>query len=224
MYAELLGVIGTVALLSNVLRRANERATGSRRSVIRVLVTVGLVAGPLFVGSAVSALGGEAGGKARGAAASGVESCPVGPLLSMLDDPAGLGDHPRTVLAHMDLGPVLLYRTADSVIGTPYQRNWQGITDWHRIMTARDPEEARRLIRARGVDVVVSCGDVPDAAAATDPRPSFDTLLRDGKVPGWLVPVRLPENVRGLRVYEVLDAGESAGTGRAPSSSPARLP
>jgi len=205
MYAEMLGVIGTMFLLSRLLSRLDARLSGRRLEAVRALTTIGLLVGPLFLGAGVMALGGESGGDLRKAASAQVDACPVDALVADLDDPTGLGDHPHTILAHVDLGPLLLYRTNHSVVATPYHRNWQGILDWEKIMNAQDPEQARRLVLARGIDVVVVCGaDTPAADTAAGGPPTFAALLHSGTTPGWLHPVEVAHASPGLRIYEVL--------------------
>jgi hypothetical protein len=211
-------VIGTAYLLTRALRRFELDPPGARRTMARGLSTVGLAAGPLVLGAAVMAAGGESGMSARRAASTQVERCPADALVSALNDPAVLGDRPRTVLAHVDLGPLLLYRTADSVVATPYHRNWQGILDWQRVMTTRDPDEARHIIMARGIDVVVACGGAPpQAAGVSNGGTRFGDLLRTGPVPEWLDRVPVPGNPPGLIVYEVRGSGGASVREPAPS-------
>lgn len=204
MYAELLGVMGTMVLLSEILERIETRIDGARLARARAATSVGLIVGPLFLGAGLMALGGESGEVVQEAAATQTGDCPVETLVSALSDPGGLGGRPRTVLAHVDLGPLILYRTPHAVVATPYHRNWQGILDWQAIMTTRDPSVARRLIGARQVDVVVSCGTAPGgSAAALDTMPAFAELLSSGTTPPWLRPLPVREARGALRIYEV---------------------
>jgi len=168
-------------------------------SIRRASATAGILAGPILLGAALMALGGEAGDRVQEAGAAQVDACPAAALLSELNDPVGLGDRPRILLAQVDLGPLLLYRTSHSVVATPYHRNADGILDSQRIMTISDTAEARRLIAERGIDVVVPCG-----FGAPADEESLVALLRRGVVPDWLVRRPLPGTDGGQAVYEVV--------------------
>src|SRR3546814_9292280 len=61
------------------------------------------------------------------AAGQPLAGCKVREVAAYLDSDAGWGSQPQTVLAFMDVGPELLYRTRHRVIGTPYHRNGDGI-------------------------------------------------------------------------------------------------
>lgn len=201
MYAEVLGVLGTLFLLARALERIADRTAGARASLTRGLTSVGLLTGPLLLGVVVMALGGESGETVQEAAATEVGTCPVAELVSILNDPDGLGDRPRVILAHIDLGPTLLYRTPHSVIATPYHRNARGILDWLRIMDTTDMAEARQLIRERQIDLVVACGAPPPSATAE--ASSFGVRVRSGAVPPWLTPLPAAHGLGGLRLYAV---------------------
>lgn len=204
MYAEMVGVLVTLFLLARVLARLDERHSGARLAAFRAFATAGLIVGPLILGAVVMGLGGEVGGAVDKAASTEIDSCPVDALVAALDDPSGLGARPHTVLAHVDLGSLLLFRTPHSVVGTPYHRNGQGILDWAKIMSTTDPDQALRMIRRRGIDVVVACGaDGSVENMAAGGAPSFAARLRSGSVPAWLHAVDLAAAPRGLRIYEV---------------------
>ena len=205
MYAEILGVVGTIVLLDHLLLWVDDRYAGARRSVTRALVTAGILTGPLLVGAGMTALGGEHGGAARQPGTTVFESCPVEELVATLNDPSSLGDRPRTVFAHVDLGPVLLYRTPHSVVATPYHRNERGILDWLEVMATRDLDRARRVIRERDVDLVVTCGLDPTLADQSSvEEPTFAARLQAGTVPDWLTLRPASNRTSGLAIYEVV--------------------
>lgn len=201
-YAELLGVIGTMVLLAAALRRIEGAGEGLSQSIRRVLVTSGLLAGPILVGAVVMAAGGEVGETVQEAGATQVDQCSIGALLAGLNDPDGLGDRPRTVLAHVDLGPILLYRTPHSVLATPYHRNAAGILDARRIMTSAPIDEARGLLAERGVEVIVPCGFA--SGPMGNESTSLVAVLRGDVLPSWLVRRPLPGTEGRQAVYEVI--------------------
>jgi len=201
MYAELLGVLGSMDLLSRALVALGAGGPGPRRGIQRAVTAAALISGPLLVGAGVMALGGESGGAVQAAAATQTQACSVDGLVGALDDPGGLGDRPRIVLAHVDLGPVLLYRTPHSVVATPYHRNARGILDARRIFETTDPDVARRMIDERGVEVVVTCGVEAPPEPPGDAVP-FVTRLRSGDAPDWIVPVQPRPD---LGIWQVVD-------------------
>lgn len=200
MYAELLGVLGAMDLLSRALAALGHRP-GPRLAVRRAFTAAAIITGPLLLGAGVMALGGEVGEAVQAPAATQTQGCSVEGLVAALDDPGGLGDRPRIVLAHVDLGPVLLYRTPHSVVATPYHRNARGILDARRIFETTDPDVARRMIEERGVEVVVTCGVEARPGLPGDAAP-FVTRLRTGDAPDWIVPLQPRPD---LGIWQVVD-------------------
>src|SRR3546814_7177911 len=93
---------------------------------------------------------------ASDAAGQPLDGCEVRDVAGYLEtDPQWRS--PQTVLAFMDIGPELLYRTRHRVIGTPYHRNGDGIFDGHRILASPDLAAARALIEQRRIDLVLLC-------------------------------------------------------------------
>jgi len=116
-----------------------------------------------------------------------------------------LGPGPWTVAAHMDLGPVLLYRTPHRVLATPYHRNREGIRAVHDLFTATDPGAAVARARQRGVDLIVVCPGRDRAWVAPDGqgrRILLDRLLDGDALPG-LRELAVPETLGGQRVWSL---------------------
>ena len=120
-------------------------------------------------------------------------------------DPGALGGGPWTVAAHMDLGPILLYRTPHRVLATPYHRNRVGIRAVHDLFTADDPAAAMGLARRHGVDLVVVCPArdrawvIPDGRGR---RTLLDRLLEGEPVPG-LRELTVPGTLGAQRVWRL---------------------
>src|SRR3546814_4571546 len=87
------------------------------------------------------------------AAGQPLAGCKVREVAAYLDSDAGWGSQPQTVLAFMDVGPELLYRTRHRVIGTPYHRNGDGIFDGYRILATTDFDAARAAVDERRIDI-----------------------------------------------------------------------
>lgn len=98
------------------------------------------------------------------------------------------------ILANLDFGPEILYRTSGNVIATPYHRNGEGISFYHGVMSAESDNQANLMIEERGIDLVVLCPHY-------DPKFSFENRSGEstfferlllGQIPPWLEPVKLP--------------------------------
>ncbi len=130
--------------------------------------------------------------------------CPIRELAPLLDDPAGLGARPMTILALIDFGPELLYRTRHSVLAIPNHRHQPGFTTGYRIMTGSDFDAAERGLRSAGVDLVLVC---PSSAESWfyDTESEAQTLsqaLQAGEPPGYLSRIALPAPLDGqFRLY-----------------------
>jgi hypothetical protein len=202
MYAEMLGVLGTMFLLVRALSALEARYAPPRLGTLRAVATTGLLAGPLLAGALIMLSGQGGGARLREAGATQTQGCSIEELVSTLAEASGLGDRPRTVLAHVDLGPMLLYRTPHSVIATPYHRNAAGILGARRIFEETSPDGARQLVAERAVDVIVTCGvEEPPGDAA---QPSLVARLRSGSELEWLAPWDGGDTAGGLGIWQVV--------------------
>lgn len=80
--------------------------------------------------------------------------CVASLVASELDE---WSSEPRTILALVDHGPELLYRTAHSFVAAPYHRSGQAIVDHREIMRARDDRLALDLLLQYQVDAILIC-------------------------------------------------------------------
>ncbi len=120
----------------------------------------------------------------------------------LLNDPAGYGDRPRTILANMFVGPELLYRTPHRVIATPYHRNSAGILAASAITNATDPEDAYRMLIARAVDLILLCPQTKERPAPGGPN--FGDRILNNQLPEWLREVPLPPDLdKPFRLFVV---------------------
>ena len=173
------------AFLDWVAARVSEVWIGA----IRPLVVVALCTW-FYVPTGMSSAGPQV-----SAAIQNATSCPIRELAPHLDDLAGLGAAPKTILAFIDFGPELLYRTRHSVLAIPNHRRQPGFTAGYRIMTASDFSEAERGLRAAGVDLVLVCPSSAESWFYTT-ETEAETLsqaLQAGDPPGYLNRVALPE-------------------------------
>jgi len=121
-------------------------------------------------------------------------------LPSAFEDLAGLP--PERMMTPIDLGSHILLFTPHSVVAAPYHRNEQGVLDAFHFFN-RPIGEARTILDARGISVVVTCPAMPEMAGLPDAAPdSFVRLAAKDRLPSWLHEVSLPG--AALRTYAVL--------------------
>lgn len=148
----------------------------------------------------------------KAAAALATETCSVKRFSAFLNDPVGgLGSEPKRLLALVDFGPELLYRTAHSVFSIPNHRYQQGFTASYRIMAAEDFDAAAALAAEFRVEMIAIC---PTSVEDTFYKPETGgrTLYRalaEGDVPDFLTPRPVPRELAGgFRLFEVRPAGD----------------
>ncbi len=208
-YPELLAIPPLMAVLAGLHARIAARPTGFGGPLMRAAASATPITGPLLLGGILVNAGGISPRVAREAQAVAARQCSVSQVTPILNDDQGLGGRTRTILAHLDFGPELLYRTNHRVLGTPYHRNADGILTGRRILRTPVDEETRRLVRERGIDLILHCPDAPGpappsadgSAGATDRVDPIDPplyrRLETGDIPVWLSPVPLPEGEDG---------------------------
>ncbi len=176
-YVGILTAIPLAELLSRLMKPLNRLVSlASVRAALRFGLVCLFVLGFAVAGSAMNLSGPK----------KPQPACAVSGLADQLNDPQGLGERPRIILAHKDRGAELLYYTRHAVITAPYHRNTQGILDADRIFRARDRALSRRMIRQRGASLVLLCADENAPEAELFDAESFLGGLLRGRVPGWL--------------------------------------
>lgn len=176
------------------------------RGTARWFAIQGLVAAVLFAPMALAGVL-VRGSPAAAGAPVGAPACPLDELIAELKKPEGLGRAPLAVLWSPNHGPQILYETPHAVITTLYPRNAKGQLDAYAIYTATDWDVAHALVAKRGIDLIVTCIQVPTYGARSDAPGMLDTELRRGVFPPWLAPVALgPAASRHFRVYRAVPA------------------
>jgi len=106
---------------------------------------------------------------------------------------------PARVMTPIDLGSHLLAFTPHSVVAAPYQRDQAGVLDTFHFFN-HSIAEARQILAARGVTLVVVCPQMPEMQGLSDAAPdSFVKLFAAGKLPDWLTPISAPGDA--LKVF-----------------------
>lgn len=113
----------------------------------------------------------------------------------------------KTVLAHLDYGPQILYRTDYNIIAGPYHRNDSGILFIYEVMTSDDMEEVERMLNIRQVDlIIVAPNSSEQNIYITNSNPeAFYEKLKNNTVPEWLTKLDLPEETKESFVIYIVD-------------------
>ncbi|HSS63418.1 MAG TPA: hypothetical protein VLS27_03230 [Gammaproteobacteria bacterium] len=140
-------------------------------------------------------------------------ACRPETLARWLGDPQAAGQTPKHLLVFPDLAPRLLYRTPHAVNAIPNHRSQPGFAAAIRIMTATDFTEAAVLLRARGIDAIVTCpGPLEDRLyKVADGEPTLYRALKKGQPPPFLEPVEASKSqLGGYKVFSVHDETDSS--------------
>lgn len=96
---------------------------------------------------------------------------------------------PTRVMSLIDLGAHVLAFTPHAVVGAPYHRNVEGVSDSFAFFN-RPAAEARAIAARRQLELVVICPGMPELRGLADAAP--DALVRQfaaGGHPDWLEPI-----------------------------------
>lgn len=201
-YAEFLLVVPYAQLIHRIVLRYDRLLRFPWQGIVK--------GGVVLVGALGFVVGGSTLMAAEGSGVSGTtaKDCPIIPLSTYLNEPTGLGNQERTILAFVDFGPELLYRTRHRVVATPYHRNAAGIVDTYRVLSDSDDEEALRILHDRQVDLILICPASPTEVHFYEPPGGGDTRyerLRDGTVATWLHEIVLPKDLsQSFKLFELV--------------------
>jgi hypothetical protein len=202
-YAEIAFVFAFAVVLDRFLRWTGRIGNDLLRGLLRGGFVGLMLLGPILVGGTLMTKDAVA----RDPAGQPLAGCKVREMAAYLESDLRWQAAPQTILAFMDIGPELLYRTRHRVIGTPYHRNGDGIYDGYRILATNDDAVAQSLIRQRGIDLVLLCQTPAERGfyAAPHGEENLYTRLNSGTPPDWLAPVALPEPLQSqAQLYRVL--------------------
>lgn len=196
--AVLLAVV--VADLAGFLFGRMTAARGGARRLLSLALMVAVLFGPMALSGLLLQWAG-----ARTNPSAGAQVCPPAALIAELNRPEGLGRAPLAVLWNPNYGPRILYETPHAVVATLYARNAKGQLDAYAIYTATRWDTARALVAERGVDLIVTCIQVPTYGPRSGAPGMLDTGLRRGVFPPWLEPVALGAAAsRYFRIYRTV--------------------
>ncbi len=189
MYGQVLLLLPTVTLIMNLRTRLSSLQHG-----LRLFANVGITAVFLLLATS-GALMAHLTEKAKLSATHPQSS--VKAMCDYLTTDTQWQGRKLRILAEINYGGEILYRTPHEVIATIYHRNRQAVTDACAIMAARTDEEAQSRIRSRGIDLILVSPGARDSSLFAEPgqTATFYNRLCDGQFPPWCRPVQLPDEL-----------------------------
>lgn len=189
-YAQTLLVLPMTRLM--VLLRQRGPKTGFLKTVKNDVIILMFCGFPLFFGLFVGKF------VKKESSTENHQSISIVRLCEYLNTEGKRQERNFRILAHIDFGPEILYRTQHEVIATPYHtRNGLGILDTYNIMTADTDEQALEIIRKRSIDMILLCPESSELAVYSKPghESTFYKRLLAGSIPDWLRKVELPSDL-----------------------------
>ena len=190
-YAQVVLLPAYVGLAGHLLALLENRLSGAALVAVRPPLVLILLFWCLMPSLWIGVRPGDETGARTSGPVTAFEHCPLSRLAEHLADPAELGARPLTLLAFIDFGPELLYRTPHAVLAVPTHRPQSGLWTTLAVMTSRDDEAARRRLEAGGVDLVVVCPGLAERAMyrrmAGEGVPTLHERLLAGTPPNFLV-------------------------------------
>jgi asparagine N-glycosylation enzyme membrane subunit Stt3 len=198
MYGQVVLLLPAVVLITYLRTNLSSRQRGLRR----LLTNVGITAVFLLLAASGSLIV-RFTGKAKPFAARPQSS--VRAMCRYLTTDMQWQGRKLRILAEVDCGAEILYRTPHEVIVTLYHRNWQAIADACAIMTAQTDEEAQSRIRRRGIDLILLAPEASDASLFAEPgqTSTFYRRLCAGELAPWCRPVQLPDDLSSFRLFAI---------------------
>lgn len=131
------------------------------------------------------------------------ESPPLPALCQYLNDYSQTEPDVETVLAPIDYGPQILYRTDYNIISAPYHRNDSGMLFTEEVMTSNDMGKIEEMLKKRKIDLIVIPLQINEFDTIDNPSVFFERLKRN-QVPDWLTKLKLPEELEDTTaIYRV---------------------
>jgi hypothetical protein len=201
------GIVFSILLVETVRRLLDWARTLKPEnlvSTVRVLGTTTVLIGHLVLGMAFSSAARGSGGSATiPESGQPQDECSLTRMTRILTDPEGLGAEPLTVVAFIDFGPELLYRTPHRTLAGPYHRNYQGILGAYRFLTSTNDLEMAALAREREIDLILLCPSKDRYYFGREGQNTlYNRLLRE-EGPAWMRILLSPEAPAGFFLFRV---------------------
>ena len=204
VYAQILLIIPMTALM--VLLRQRGPKTGFLKTLKNVSIVIVFSLGFLLLGLFADVI------IKKGDLEKSRQKVSLIQICKYLDEAEKWQQRRFRVLTYIDFGAEILYRTRHEVIGTPYHRNSPGILDTYDIITADTDEKALKIIRKRGVDLILIRPKYSESVIYSKPEQTstFSQRLREDMIPNWLRKIELPSDLSSsFFLFETIEESNS---------------
>lgn len=194
--AHLIAIPGAAWLTANLFKRARSLSKATFRipaTIVSVMLLFPIVVIPVK-------------------SAALPEQAPIKAQMTKIVNPVGISEiealeqlAPSTVLAPIDIGPAILLRTRNAIVGTGHHRNAKGMKLVFDAFLAPPVEAHAIVMRSSATYLVVAPMGETDRYREFAPRGLAAQLL-GGKHPDWLSPISLP-GLKALRLYRISRSG-----------------
>jgi hypothetical protein len=210
LYAGLFLAMALADLVGRADSAITARMPGLWRAPVKVVAILFLVIGPSSGGVAAKFAALEAPAKAT---IAGPRACGMQAMTRYLNRPKWAGQS-RIILASVNFGPEILYRTRHRVVSTIHHRNAAGVLDGARILGGEDEAESLSLLRRRGIDLILLCPNSGNDGyfLAKKGKRVLYRRLQAGDMPAWVRETALPKDLENaFRLFEVVKAPGPGG-------------
>jgi len=189
-YAVIILLLPYAFLVSAVLGRVDAMTSGLLASVLRILVIllsagVFILPGYIFPEASVASEDPQSGTMKR---------CEINSIVPLLNKTPGPGESQKKILAFVDYGPEILFRTDHSVYSIPSHRYQTGYTVSYQMMNSSTDEEALCIIESNTPDYILICPNdmKTDFYGRKDRTETFYQHLANKSYPSWINEVENP--------------------------------
>ncbi len=210
LYAGLFLAMALADLVGRADAAITARMPGLWRAPVKVVAILFLVIGPSSVGVAAKYAALEAPAKAT---IAGPRACRMQAMARYLNRPKWAGQS-RIILASVNFGPEILYRTRHRVVSTIHHRNAASVFDGVRILGGEDEAESLSLVRRRGIDLILLCPNSGNDGyfLANKGKRVLYRRLQAGDMPAWVRETALPKDLENaFLLFEVVKAPGPGG-------------
>jgi hypothetical protein len=192
-YAVILLILPYAFLISSILRMIDSRKQGILASISRIFVIlfsagIFILPGYIFPSESDAATNNNE---------ELAERCQINSIAPLLNSRPGIGDTRKKIIAFVDDGPEILYRTDHSVYSIPSHRHQHGYTISYRMLSSDTNEEALSYAGAGQPDYILLCpGNMKYSFYSRhDEQETFYQRLANRDYPSWLSEVEIPEDI-----------------------------
>jgi len=200
-YAIICLILPYAYLISAVLSRIDTITSGLLASVSRILIillSAGMFILPGYILPEVSIA-------SEGQQNENQKRCQVNSIAPLLNETPGPGDSQKKILAFVDYGPEILFRTAHSVYSIPSHRYQPGYSISYRMMNSNTDDEALGVIESNIPDYILICPNDMKANfyGRKDHEDTFYQRLANKSYPSWINEVENPNGNTDFILLEV---------------------